>query len=160
MEVEQRKARFDVGEKGKDSLFDFNAPAPEESHEIRAARTEYWIAKRIGEDLVKTYPNRQWTVNVDTRNETIVVSCPSLSKRMGYLLHIKRDTIAGLLPRTRKAAGEILERFNVTRGRILDPANLEAFPRDSRDDAIASDASEKDATMKFNYSKEPTHVKT
>lgn len=134
------KARFYVGEKGADPLTDFNEAQAQESHEEQAARLEFWIAKQIGTDLVKTYPNRQWVVDVDSRNGIIVISCPSLSKRLGYRIHIKRDTVADLLPRCRKAAGEVLERFGVSRSRIIDPATLEAFPRDARDDAIAPDA--------------------
>lgn len=142
------KSRFYVGEKGRDPMTDFNAPQPEASHEEKAIRLEYWIAKQIGTDLVKHYPNRQWLVDVDSRNGVIVISCPSLSKTKGYRLHIRRDTIAELLPRCRRAAGEILERFNVTRGRLVDPYSLEAIPRDVRDDAVSSDSM--DLVEKFN----------
>lgn len=144
------KQRFYVGEKGQNPIQDFNAPQAEESHEAKAARVEFWIAKKIGEDLVAKYPGRQWTVNVDTRNEVIVISCPSLSKRMGYRLHMKRDNIAALLPRTRRAAGEILERFGVSRDRHIDVYSIEDMPRDLRDDVISKDATEKDAAEKFN----------
>jgi len=138
--MEVAKKRTYQGEKGNKPFHDFNAPVAEDSHEAKAARLEFWIAKRIGEDLVATYPNRQWQVNVDTRNETIIISCPSLSKRMGYRLNMRRDTIGALLPRCRKAAGEILERYGVTRGRIIDPFDIEQMPRDLRDDVISSDA--------------------
>jgi hypothetical protein len=146
------KTRFYVGSKGKDSnhMTDFNAPQAQESFEEKAMRTEYWIAKQIGIDLVKTYPNRQWHVDVDSRNKVIVISCPSLSKREGYRLHMRRDCIAELLPRCRRAAGAILERFNVTRGRLIDPTTFEAFARDVRDDVICSDR--KDTVEKWNAS--------
>jgi hypothetical protein len=145
------KTRFYVGEKGKNSNHktDFNTAQPGESHEEKAVRLEFWMAKQIGTDLVKHYPNRQWNVDVDSRNQTIVISCPSLSKREGYRLNMKRDTIAELLPRCRKAAGEILERFNVTRGRIIDPYTLEAMSRDVRDDVICRDRT--DTVDKFNH---------
>jgi hypothetical protein len=133
------KKRTYVGEKGK-QILDYNAPQVGESHDENAMRVEYWIAKQIGTHLMKHYPNRQWGVDVDVRNHIIVISCPSLSKRMGYRLHIGRDTVVDLLPRCRKAAGEILERYGVSRARIIDPMTLEAFPRDVRDDAISKDA--------------------
>lgn len=133
------KTRFYVGEKGKSQILDHNGMRPGDSHEESAMRVEFWMAKQIGTDLVKHYPNRQWHVDVDTRNQTIIISCPSLSKREGYRLHIKRDTIAELLPRCRHAAGAILERFNVTRGRIVDPYSFEDMPRDVRDDVIHRD---------------------
>lgn len=144
------KTRFYVGEKGKDPMTDFNAPQKEASYEEKAMRVEFWMAKQIGTDLVKVYPGRQWLVDVDSRNGVIVISCPSLSKRMGYRINMKRDTIAELLPRCRKAAGEILERFGVSRSRIIDPYTLESMPRDVRDDVVAPDATEKDAVEKFN----------
>lgn len=149
------KTRFYVGEKGKDSnhMQDFNAPQAEESFESKAIQVEYWMAKQIGTDLVKHYPNRQWGVDVDSRNGVIVISCPSLSKREGYRIHIKRDTIADLLPRCRRAAGAILERFNVTRGRIIDPYTFEAMPRDVRDDVICADR--KDTVEAWNVGTNP-----
>ena len=129
-----------IGEqKGKDSVQDFNAPQEGGLTQERM-RLEFWIAKQLGEDLCATYPNRGWNVDVDIENEVIVVSCPNLSKRMGYRLHIKKDTVKELMPRCRKAAGEILERYGVSRGRVLDPATLETFERDVRDDAISEDA--------------------
>lgn len=134
------KSRFYVGEKGKDSVVDYNAPQAQESHEAQAMKVEFWIAKQIGEDLCRTFANRQWHVDVDSRNQVIVIACPSLSKRLGYRLHMKRDTVADLIPRCRRAAGEILERFGVSRSKIIDPATLETFDRDVRDDVKAKNA--------------------
>lgn len=138
----QRSSReYIIGEtKGQESVVDYNTPQAQESFEKTAMNLEFWIAKQIGLDLCKTYPNRQWHVDVDSRNGVIVIACPSLSKRLGYRLHIKRDTVADLLPRARRAAGEILERFGVSRGKILDPMTLESFERDVRDDVISKDA--------------------
>ena len=129
-----------IGEtKGKDSAQDFNEPQPGGLAEDRM-RLEFWISKQLGEDLCKTYPNRGWQIDTDIENEVVIVSCPSLSKRMGYRLHVKKDTVKELIPRVRKAAGDILERYGVSRGKILDPATLETFERDVHDDAIAEDA--------------------
>ena len=144
------KSRFYAGDKGKpqNHIQDFNTPQKAESHEEQAMRLEFWIAKQIGSDLMKTYQNRQWNVDVDSRNQVIVISCPSLSKRMGYRIHMRRDTVADLIPRARAAAGEILERFGVSRSRLIDPSTLETFARDVRDDAIHPDA--QDTVEKFN----------
>lgn len=139
--MERSSREFIIGEqKGRTAVVDYNTPQAENSHEQQAMQTEFWIAKQIGENLCKTYPNRQWHVDVDSRNGIVVIACPSLSKRLGYRLHLKRDTVAELLPRCRRAAGEILERFGVSRGKIIDPATFEAFERDIRDDVIAKDA--------------------
>jgi hypothetical protein len=139
--VERSSREHIIGEtKGQNPVVDYNAPQPGESHEAKVVRVEYWIAKQIGTDLVRAYPNRQWRVDVDCRNSVIVIACPSLSKRLGYRLHMKRDTVSSLLPRCRRAAGEILERFGVSRSRIIDPGSLETFQRDVHDDAVAPDA--------------------
>ena len=146
--VEQHKARFYIGDKGR-VITDANEMQPGGIDQDQM-RLEYWMSKQIGVDLMKHYPGRQWSVDCDSRGQTIVISCPSLSQRMGYRLHMKRDNMAQLLPRCRHAAAEILERFNVTRGRIIDPQTLEAFPRDARGDAISPDGTEKSAVQKFN----------
>ena len=130
-----------IGEtKGRDAVVDYNEPQADLSYEEKAKNVEWWIAKQLGEDLCRTYPNREWGIDVDTKNCMVIVKCESLSKLKGHHLHMKGNTIKELIPRVRKAAGEILERYGVTRGRILDPATLETFERDVRDDAIASDA--------------------
>lgn len=146
------KHRFYTGLKGKPAnhIQDFNTVMPDWSHERKAAEVEFYIAKKIGEDLVATYPGRQWQVNVDTRNNMVIISMPALSKREGYHLHMRRDTIASLLPRCRKAAGEILERFNQSRtNRIVTPDKFDELPRDVQDNVIAPDR-HREMTMKWN----------
>ncbi len=125
--------------KGRRSITDFNE-IQVGGLEQEAMRVEFWIAKQIGADLMRKFPNREWCVDVDAKNQVIVISCPSLSKRMGYRLHMKRDTVADLIPRCRHVAAEILERFGVSRGRIIDPGTFETFDRNVYDDCIAGDA--------------------
>jgi hypothetical protein len=136
------KTRFYVGEKGRDPIVDFNHARSEDSHEVKAAQVEYWIAKQIGTELTRTYKNRQWHVDVDARNKVIILSAPSLSKVMGYHLHMRDgETMPQLIARCRRAAGEILERYNVTRARNTDPLIIEeGMRRDARDNVISADA--------------------
>jgi hypothetical protein len=136
------RRRSIVGEKGRDPIFDFNVVQIGASHEVKAEQLEWWIAKQIGEDLMQVYKNRQWGVDVDTRNRMIVIMAPSLSKAMGYHLHMRDgETMKQLIIRTRRAAGEILERHGVTRARDTDPLIIEeGLKRDSRDNVIAADA--------------------
>lgn len=124
------------GMKGKLPVIDANYIRPQDSFEARAAKMEFYYAKAIGEALVAAYPNRQWSVNVDLRNEMIVIGCPSLSNTKGYHLHLRHDNLPLLITRARRAAGEILERYGVTRGRIINPDILEALPRGLRDEVI------------------------
>lgn len=135
----QGRVHINGEEKGRDPIFDFNTPiigGIDQDH----MRIEFWTAKQIGTALVRKYPGRQWHVDVDARNETIVIGCPSVSKRKGYRLHMKRDCIATLIKRCEHAAGEILERYGVSRSRLIDPSTLENFDRDVYDDAIAHDS--------------------
>ena len=132
--MSRRRGRWYVGEKGKDPLKDYNAPSLDISYEANQIRTEYWIAKQIGTALVKKYPNREWSVDVDTKNEVIVICCPALTKRMGYRVHMKRDNVAKLIPRCIRAAGEILERYGVSRSPIIDPRTMESYDRYLWDD--------------------------
>lgn len=146
------KHRFYPGLKGKpqNHIQDFNQALPDWSHERTMAEMDFYYAKKIGEDLVKTYPGRQWMVDVDIRNQLVVIVMPALSKREGYHLHLRRDALAALIVRCRKAAGEILERFNVSRGRLVKTLDeIEALPRDARDDVIARDRFT-NLTMKHN----------
>jgi hypothetical protein len=146
MAVEQHKARFYVGDKGR-VITDMNAPQRGGIDEDQM-RLEYWMAKQIGTELMKKYPVREWNVDCDARNKTIIISCPSVSKTRGYRLHMKGDNMAQIIPRCVRAAGEILERHNVTRGRILDPQTLEAFDRDVQDNIVSPDAT--DFVERFN----------
>jgi hypothetical protein len=140
VKVEQHKARHYVGDKGR-VITDYNSMDKSLSCSEDQVRLEYWMAKQIGTELMKYYPGREWHVDCDARNQVIIISCPSVSKTKGYRLHMKRDTMAQLLPRCRMAAGEILERHNVSRTRrILDPQTLEAYDRDIKDNIISSDS--------------------
>jgi hypothetical protein len=137
-----KKTRFYVGEKGQDPVKDFNSAQAGGSHEEKAVQLEYWLAKNIGEDLCRVYKNRQWGVDVDTRNKIVVITAPSLSKVYGHHLYIRDgETVPQLIERCRRAAGEILERYGVTRARNTDPLIIEEeLPRDIKDNVISADA--------------------
>lgn len=137
-----KKTRFYVGEKGKAPVQDFNAAQGGGSHDETAVRLEFWIAKQIGTDLSRVYKNRQWGVDVDARNQMVVLSAPSLSKIFGYHLHMRQgETMTQLIERCRRAAGEILERYNVTRARNTDSMIIEeGLARDHKDNVISADA--------------------
>jgi hypothetical protein len=144
------KSRFYANtEKGKDPYIDFNAAQSGGSHEIKSEQLEYWIAAQIGKELMRVYKNRQWGVDVDSRNKMVVLTAPSLSKVFGYHLHIRDgETMTQLLLRCRHAAGEILERYNVTRARNTDPLIIEeGLKRDHRDNVISADAAPEKAVI-------------
>lgn len=125
-------------EKGRAPVADYNEVNLLETDDAKRAKVEYWIAKRIGETLIAAYKNRQWECIVDLDAEVLIIKCPSLSLRKGYYLALNR-TIHDLGIAAVRAAGEILERYNVTRARVTDAKMFDALPQ-HRDEVIAKDA--------------------
>jgi len=128
------------GVNGREIKDDCNVIYAHEDYDEAKAKVEMYIAKKIGEHMVRHYPNRQWGVEVDTTHGVLVLLCPSLSKTKGYHIHLGNYTIHDLQARCVEAAGEILERHNVSRSKLFDPDTLEALRRDVRDNVIAVDA--------------------
>lgn len=123
------------------SIVDYNGVViGEETQRRERAQVEFWIAKQLGTSLARVYPNRQWRVNVDSANEIIVVGCDSVSMEKGYHIHMRNRNIHELQQRAIKAAGEILERHNISRRNAFNPEHLETLKRDVRDNVIAPDA--------------------
>jgi|6_EtaG_2_1085325.scaffolds.fasta_scaffold47239_2 hypothetical protein len=119
---------------------DYNQINFEDSDEIRRDKMEMWIAKNVGMALVKHYPNRQWGVRVNIESHMCIISCDSLSLTRGYHLFFKADSLTRLQERAVMAAGEILERFGVSRAKKFDSDVIEALPRNIRDEVISEDA--------------------
>lgn len=128
------------GVNGREIKDDCNKIYQHEDFDERRAKLEMYIAKQIGEYMVKHYPGRQWGVEVDVTCGVLVLLCPSLSREKGYHIHLRQYTIHDLQQRCAHAAGEILERHNVSRSKLFDPDTLETLRRDVRDNVIAVDA--------------------
>jgi hypothetical protein len=137
---------------GKERAVDYNGIALPDGTRVtldeqRTADVEFWMAKRIGEHLVNVYPGRQWGVKVDlaqaqAQSGLVTITCPSLSQTKGYVIHIRNQTLAELKVRAARAAGEVLERYGVTRARGIDPDVIEKeLPRNPlNDEVVSSDA--------------------
>ena len=134
MSMSRNKHTIIGATKGQQPIVDMNGVVIGEDKNADTMRMEYWVAKQLGEAIMAKFQNRQWSVDVDIENQVIVISCPSLSKRMGYKLLFKNRTVKQLVVESMRAAGEILERYGVSRDRIVDPMSLEGFDRDVRDD--------------------------
>jgi hypothetical protein len=119
---------------------DYNEINLLEMDDVKQAKLEYWIAKKVGSHLMSKFPNRQWGVGVDVSGGMIHVMCPSLSTTKAYYISLVGRTISDLTKRAEEAAGEILERYNVSRARSFDPENLETLERDARDEVVSPDA--------------------
>lgn len=140
-----------IGEtKGKRHVIDYNAINEEQSHEATIAAMEFYYAKAIGTKLMRTYRNRNWQVDVDIRNQMVVLGAPDLSKVKGYYLPMKHDTIQKLCERAAMAAGEILERYNLSRALNVPADSFEMLPRNFRDEVISSDAAPTLSTKKYD----------
>jgi hypothetical protein len=136
----QSKRVLVPGLNGREVTADYNKIFLHEGTSERRAKLEMFIAKRIGERVAAAYPNRQWSVEVDLDNQMVVLMCPSVSMQKGYHLHFQKRTIHDMQLAAVKAAGEILERHNVSRSNVFNPDILETLPRDLRDNVIARDA--------------------
>ena len=126
---------------GREITKDYNTVYFHEDDDIRVNKLEMWIAKQLGETLVKVYPNRQWNVNVDVMGGMVILMCPSLSQLKGYHIHMKSDTIDALKRKVISAAGEILERYGMKRTQKFDPDDLETVDRiGPYEEAITADS--------------------
>ena len=127
--------------KGRQPIQDYNEINFLDSETEKQAKTEYWIAKQVGTRLEQEYPGREWGVRPNIVGGMVEIFCMALSGTHAY--HIKMDcTIKELQVKALAAAGEILERFNVTREKKYDTDVTEAFIRDHNGDAIVDGAND------------------
>lgn len=128
------------GRSGEAITADFNQIEITDSLEQRKAKLEGWMAKKIGEKLVKAYNNRQWKVMVDLEGQMVVVACDSISNHKGYHISMVGRTIHDLELEAVRAAGEILERHNLARSKRFDEDIFETLVRDSFDNVVTPDS--------------------
>ncbi len=102
----------------------------EESVHPRVAEAEYTLAGHVFGVLHKTYKGHQWEVSADVPNGTVVIKLLTVSSAMGYRLFIGTRTITQLLEAAKMAGGEILERFDLPRTRLMDKDLIEDLDRD------------------------------
>ena len=126
--------------KGDAPIQDYNRVIENEMQNQRQAQLELWLSKTICEKLIKAYPLRHWEVMADVIGCMVIIKCPSLSLTKGYHVSMRGRTLHELQERAVWAAGEILERHNVTRGRVTDVSIFEHLPTTLRGDVIAPDA--------------------
>lgn len=128
------------GKFGREITADYNEINYLELDEIKQAKLEMWIAKNIGDTLIRCYKNREWGVRVDLEGQVVVITCDSVSAQKGYFIHMKHRNIHDLQEEAKKAAGEILERHNLSRARGFDADIFETLDRDLKDNVITPDS--------------------
>lgn len=74
-------------------------------------------AKAISEVLQRHYPGHHWAVNVDGAGGVATIKNFSLSGDWGFLLMLAAFSASEMDKRVVMAGGELLERYNLSRGR-------------------------------------------
>ena len=88
-------------------------------NEAKQEAIDISTAKVIAEALHAHYPGHMWAVNVRGEQGIATIHNLMLSGTHGYRMHLdKRYSVSDLVTTAKIGAGEILERFNVARGRI------------------------------------------
>ncbi len=119
---------------------DYNEVNLLETPEAQRAKVEMWIAKNIGDALIKVYPNREWGIRVNIEGAMVILTCDSLSAEKGYHIHMTGRTIHQLQSKSVNAAGEILERHGITRNKHIDEDIFETLTRDISDNVVTEDS--------------------
>ena len=125
---------------GKEVVDDYNEIHVMELESVKQAKLESWMGKAVGTVLMNKYPNRQWGVQVDLEGQMIMIMCPSVSHEKGYYISMVGRCLNDLQTEAIRAAGEILERYNLSRERHFNPDVFETLDRDLSDEVISSDA--------------------
>jgi hypothetical protein len=108
--------------------------------EVNLAQYEFYTAQKIGVKLMQAYPQRKWGVAVNASVGSVAVTCPSLHATHGMVIHMAGKNLHDLEVAAVRAAGEILERFGISRQRVFDPLTIENLKRDFRGDAVTADS--------------------
>ena len=98
---------------------------------------EYEMAKQMAEILQKQYPGHRWATFADSRQGITWVAIPALmGPSLRYVIHIsKMSSYPEMCQQLREAAGQILERFKLERGRFDVVSFSEARKRRIKDHA-------------------------
>lgn len=82
--------------------------------DVRLAVKSRDIRQRVGTALGRFYPHTTWLVDVNLAGGVVNISCPTISRKYGMVLHLTRDN-TDLEVQAVSRAGELLERFRVSR---------------------------------------------
>ena len=84
--------------------------------EMQITATEQLQAKNIAEHLTKHYPGHLWAIQV--YQGLVIIKNLALSGDWGFVLHQNKMDNDGV--DIVRAAGELLERYNLSRGRLIE----------------------------------------
>lgn len=88
-------------------------------------------AKQIGDMLNRAYPGHLWAINSQWEHGILTIQCLDLPCNYGYVVHLLPTySSSDLEARCRRGAGEVLERFGLSRGQWK-PDEVAALTKDS-----------------------------
>jgi len=88
-------------------------------YDAKQDTADIFLAQQIADALEQAYPGHLWAVNVQGEQGIATIHNMMLSGRWGYVMHLdKRYSASDTVRAAKLGAGEILERYNVARGRI------------------------------------------
>lgn len=74
------------------------------------------LCKQLGAALFKANPSRRWYVEVIDHGHIAVIKIPEISMEFGMVVHLTGSIMVDI-KQVIMAGSELLERFNLTRGR-------------------------------------------
>ena len=88
-------------------------------YDAKQDTADIFLAQQIAEALEQAYPGHLWAVNVQGEQGIATIHNMMLSGQWGYVMHLdKRYSANDTVKVAKMGAGEILERYNVSRGRM------------------------------------------
>lgn len=81
--------------------------------------TRIGLQRDIGAAIAKAYPHVNWYIDVSADCNVVTIQIPDISQKYGFTLVI-RDIKEVLIRKAKMAAGEVLERFNLSRDSRVD----------------------------------------
>ncbi len=80
---------------------------------------DFVTAKMVGDDLNRHYPGHLWAINCQWQQGVLTIQNLNFPAKYGYQIRLVDSYSASeLLRRAKLAAGEILERYRMRRGRF------------------------------------------
>jgi len=115
---EAKKASDLIVNKAKKAKWDADSSAIEVAANVEWATRDMSVAKALGTELAKRYPNHSWYVDSDSRNGVVYIYNMALSGRYGYILKMADINWADTSRQMMRIGGELLRRFGVNHDKL------------------------------------------
>ena len=109
--------------------------------DYRNARWQVDIESRLGHALANLYPNRDWYIDANPAQGVVTVKCASISMDYGMVVHLTHDMFE-VERRAKLAAGELLERFRLSRSRQTNGVDNDELKRNIKGEVLGASKGE------------------